>query len=133
MKHLVYNAIKTPDGTVLESTSRHDYVTYKDSSNGLEYMVDGGLDYLRRTQHPNHPYQELTLYDDDNFEKVREVLKWGSRGPDGDRELRWIALCDMETDHIERVLELPYTKDFIKELLKKELKYREAEDAMPTQ
>ena len=44
---LILNRIKTPDGTILTSYNRHDYVSYEDA-NGLEYMVDGGLEYLRR-------------------------------------------------------------------------------------
>ena len=40
MSRLIYNAIRTPDGTVLESRHKHDYQEYQDA-NGLEYMVDG--------------------------------------------------------------------------------------------
>jgi hypothetical protein len=39
---IVANRIRTPDGTILESKHRHDYVTYTDA-NGKQYMVDGGL------------------------------------------------------------------------------------------
>ena len=41
MEELLLNQIKTPDGTILRSHSRHDYVTHVDA-NGHEYMVDGG-------------------------------------------------------------------------------------------
>ena len=40
MSTLVYNAIRTPDGTVIESMHRHDYKAYLDK-NGKEYMVMG--------------------------------------------------------------------------------------------
>ena len=39
---LVRNAMRTPDGTIIRSRHRHDYVTHKDA-NGSEYMLDGGL------------------------------------------------------------------------------------------
>lgn len=102
MEKIVYNALRTPDGTVLESRSRHDYKTYTDA-NGKEYMVDGGLDYLRRNAHDD--YVDLSVCLDDGHEQVREALKWGTRGPNGDQPLKYIKLCDMDTDHIQACLE----------------------------
>ena len=99
---IVYNAIQTPDGTVIESRHRHDYVTHTDA-NGCEYMVDGGLDYLRRSAHGDE--FDLSVSLDDGHEKVREVLTWGTRGPEGDQPLTFVKLCDMTTDHIEACLE----------------------------
>ena len=72
---IVSNRILTPDGTILESMHRHDYVTYEDA-NGLEYMVDGGLDYLRRNVHDDAPYIELSVYSDDSHDVIRDVFKW---------------------------------------------------------
>ena len=51
------NAIKTPDGTIIESKHRHDFVCHKDK-NGNTYCVDGGLDYLKRIGPPD--YTELS-------------------------------------------------------------------------
>jgi len=45
-RKIVLNRIKTPDGTILTSYHRHNYVSHID--NGELYAVDGGNDYLRR-------------------------------------------------------------------------------------
>lgn len=104
MSTLVYNAIRTPDGTVLESRHRHDYVVYEDK-NGREYMADGGHDYVRRNVHDDAPYEELSVYTTDGHDKVREVLKWGTYGINGDQPLSYIALKDMNTGHIQACLD----------------------------
>lgn len=66
MKKLTRNAIRCPDGTVLESKHRHDYRghTQKD---GRYYAVDGGLEYLRRG-FSDGEYEELSEYDDGSKE-----------------------------------------------------------------
>ena len=103
MTTIVYNAIRTPDGTVLESTHRHDYKVYMDK-NGKEYMVDGGLDYLRRNVHDDAPYEELSVNADQDHLTIREVLKWGTYGKNGDQPKRLILIKDMSTEHIQACL-----------------------------
>jgi hypothetical protein len=124
MSTLVYNAIRTPDGTVLESMHRHDYNVYVDK-NGKEYMVDGGLEYTRRNVHADAPYEELSVYLTDGHDKVREAIKWGTYGKDGNQPLTYILLKDMNTEHIRACLEyVPKMHPAYKESFKEELKLR---------
>ena len=124
MSTLVYNAIRTPDGTVLESMHRHDYKTYLDK-NGKEYMVDGGLEYLRRNIHNGDPYEEISVYTTDGHDIVREVVKWGTYGINGDQPLTYILLKDMNTEHIRACLDnVPRMHPAYKEAFKEELKLR---------
>ena len=112
---IVSNRIRTPDGTILESMHRHDYRTYVDA-NGKEYMVDGGLDYLRRNVHDDAPYEELSVYDDALHVEIRNVFKWGTRGKDGKQPLTYVPLKDLTTEHIEAILE---TQTHIQEHIRK--------------
>ena len=121
---IVSNRILTPDGTILESMHRHDYVTYEDA-NGLEYMVDGGLDYLRRNVHDDAPYIELSVYSDSPHDVIREVFKWGTRGKDGRKPLTYVPLKDLTTEHIEAILETQtHIQEFIRNIFLDELNFR---------
>jgi hypothetical protein len=122
-KHIVLNRIKTPDGTVLTSWYRHDYKVYKDA-NGHEYMVDGGQSYLRRGAPDSAPYTELSVYDTDPFEVVRESLHWGTMGKDGNKELHWIPMHKMEEDHLRTIIEKEIGPDWIRAIFQKEIIYR---------
>lgn len=104
MSRIIYNAIRTPDGTVLESLHRHDYKEYTDK-NGLEYMVDGGREYLRRNVHDAAPFEELSVYDTDPIEKIREVFHWGTYGKKGDEPKKIVGLNTMSNAHIEAIIE----------------------------
>ena len=127
---IIYNAIKTPDGTILKSTHRHDYQIYIDK-NGEEYMVDGGRSYLRRNVN-TVPFEELTVYSNDDIEKQREVFTWGTYGKVGEDALSFILLKDMSTDHILNCVmdaEKPISgktieTDWVYCIFKKELEYR---------
>ena len=59
MLDILSSRMKTPDGTILESINRHDYVTHTDA-NGKEYMLDGGCEYVRCSA--NGDEYLLTIY-----------------------------------------------------------------------
>ena len=126
METLIRNAIMTPDGTVLESRHRHDYVTHVDAVNGQEYMVDGGLDYVRRTFiDENRPAQDLCVYLEDGHEKVREALTWGTYGKNGDQPLRQVKLSEMSNAHIQACLDtVPRMYPQYRTAMETELEYR---------
>ena len=119
---MIRNAMRTPDGTLLQSRHRHDYVTHKDK-NGNEYMVDGGLSYIRSSANGDEELLTVTLAD--SHEQVRESCDWGTYGTAGDQPLSYITLCDMTTDHIEAVLKnVPAINPAIKIAMQNELEYR---------
>jgi hypothetical protein len=124
MKHsIIKNAIQTPDGTVLRSYHVHDYKKYKDA-NGQTYIVDGGLDYLRRNV-TEIPAKELSLYSDQPHEIVRKEMVWGSRGPEGGQPLQYKPLADMDTDHLEKVEAILPTCSLMRKCVQDELDYRD--------
>ena len=98
---ILYNALRTPDGTVIRSRTRHAYVSH-DDANGKTYFVDGGLEYVRASC--NGDEEHLTVWCDDPHEKIREFMDWGSYGVKGDQPLTYVNLKDMEDLHIASVL-----------------------------
>lgn len=120
---IILNRIKTPDGTILTSYSVHDYRTHIDK-NGLEYMVDGGLEYLRRNVHQEYPYEELSVTSEAPFEQIRESLHWGSYGKYGDQPLHYIPLYRMTNAHIQAILDHNIGGEWFRKYLRKELSYR---------
>ena len=123
-RKLIANRIRTPDGTILESMHRHDYVTYVDK-NGKEYMVDGGLEYLRRNRVADAPAEELSVYSDAPHSEIREVFCWGTRGKDGRQRLKYVPLKDLTTDHVVAILETQtHISDYIRKIFSDELDFR---------
>lgn len=152
-RKIILNRIETPDGTILVSHFTHDYRTYTDK-NGLEYMVDGGREYLRRSVHKTElvfikkiwiwlkglfgfkyvdplAYTEMSVYDDDSFEVIRESLSWGTYGRDGKQPLKFKKLSDMSDTHIEAIIETQYQMGTnLKKFMELELEYRKIVDIL---
>jgi hypothetical protein len=102
-RQLVYNAIQTPDGTILVSRHRHDYVYHTDE-NGFEYMVDGGNDYQRTISNPTAPHTDVSLYLDDDFSLIREKVCRGGRGKDGMQPLTFTPICEMNDEWLQAAI-----------------------------
>lgn len=118
---LIRNALRTPDGTVIESRHRHDYVTHKDA-NGKTYMVDGGLSYVRRSVHSDQ--EDMSLYDNEPHEVQSKVLKWGTYGKRGDQPLQHVSISEMSTAHIGNVLSMGNINPVYRKCMLEELKRR---------
>lgn len=124
MNNVVYSALRTPDGTLLESKHRHDYVSHKDA-NGKTYMLDGGLDYIRSSCNGDEVFIEVTL--DYPHEIVREVVKWGTYGKNGDEPYRQVKLSEMSNAHIRACIETQKNMyPAYKRAMMNELTYRDA-------
>lgn len=120
---IIASMLKTPDGTVLRSYYRHDYVTHTDK-NGKEYMLDGGNEYVRCSA--NGDEEVITITTDDPFEVQREYFCWGTRGKDGRQPLVWKPLKDLDTEHIEAILDTQtqINGTYVQDLMEQELQYR---------
>jgi len=124
MRQIVYNAIKCLEcGKTIVSRSRHDYVTCE-CPNGA--MVDGGNEYERYGAKNMEKIEPKYIYADDDFEVVRKYATRGSRGIDGKQPLTYIAICNMDDDYLQAVLEYGGA-DWHLDLIRKEIKYREDE------
>lgn len=125
-RHLVYNAIKTPDGTILVSKHRHDYVTHKDKVSGEEYILDGGNSYVI-TSINKTPAEDLCVWSTDPHGDVREVFLWGTRGKEGNEPLVRKPIKELTTEHINAILA---TQDqlkgtYVEKIFLDELEWRE--------
>lgn len=98
---IIYNAIECPDGTVIESQYRWDFVKHT-QEDGREYAVDGGCDYLKRL-FTDYDWKELSVTTESPHEEIRKVFKWTSQlDKDGNILECPITkrLKDLEDDHV---------------------------------
>jgi hypothetical protein len=122
-RQLVANVLRTPDGTILQSYHVHDYKEHEDA-NGKMYMVDGGINYMRRTWYEEGNGEDLSVYTDDPHTKIREWFRWGTYGKEGKGPLKWVAVKNLETAHIKAILDEGYARAYIKKIFEDEFELR---------
>ena len=131
-KQIIQNAIKTPNGTILVSNHTHDFQSYVDPTNGEYYMVDGGLDYLKRS---GANYTELAVYEDDSFEELRLKYMRGGRGKDGIEAVKYTPISEMSDEWLLNAIK--YNSDrgipncLANKMYSKELAYRQIKQLEP--
>jgi hypothetical protein len=111
MRKIIYNGLQTPDGTIIESTHRHDYMSYEDK-NGKRYVIDGGLDYVRYSN--NGDEKLITKYADQPHEEIREYAFRAGYGKPGNPDYgtyRVVRIADMDADYLDSAID--YIKDII--------------------
>lgn len=113
-RFIICNRIRTPDGTILESTHRWDFQKYEDE-NGKTYIIDGGQDYLKRGGATD--YEDLSIYSDHPHEIVRESVKvqinpW-----------EYELLKDISLDYLEILSKSDIDQKYLP-IYKKELEWR---------
>lgn len=97
-----YNAIRTPDGTVIESTDRYHFNTHLDAITNQRYFVDGGCASPRHSSYGDEV--DLSVTSDSPHSLIREHFSWGTYGKDGTEPYRRVLLKDMSTDHILAII-----------------------------
>ena len=124
MNKLIANRWQTPDGTILWSKHRHDFVAHRDTITGEVMFTDGGTNYIRAS---GIGLKDVCVYSDGTFELEREWVLWG-RNYDKDmnrlEETEWIPIKDLDTDHIYKILELNIP-DSYRRLMEEEIIHRE--------
>ena len=108
MKKLLVSKMQTPDGTILTSRNRHDFVCHEDK-NGKLYCLDGGVDY-QKISGDWQDLKDLSIYDDADFIVIRENLERGSYGKSGKEKLKYTSLKDMDEEHLNAVIN--YEKEY---------------------
>lgn len=124
MANIISSKIITPDGTLLQSFTKHDYKEHKDL-NGETYGIDGGNDYQRIIGNIED-LEIITITDEDDYEVIRQELYWGTYGKDGKDPFKWIYLNEMSDEHIQNVLHQIGSEptNWRTKFFKKELEYR---------
>lgn len=124
---LIQNALKyLKCGEIIHSISQHDYQTCSCTN---RVMVDGGLAYSKRSYRDENLIEEYCLYNDSNFEEIKNKLLWGTHGIEGDKPLMWIPLSSCDSHHLNSILRnTKKINSLHKKVIKSILKDREIED-----
>ena len=72
-----------------------------------------------------HKMIKYTYVSTDPHDLLREFVAWGSYGKNGDQPLQYKLLKDMSDDHLRAVIVWPRGAQWMKDLMKQEIDYRE--------
>lgn len=113
---IIQNAILNKfDGKFYVSSGVHDYVTFPTQSG--EGMIDGGGEYLRRSFNLGE-VEDYTLFSNDPFEKICDMMLWGTFGKEGKiADFKWVLLKDCTTEHLKAIIDNCALSTFTKKVI----------------
>ncbi len=136
MEYCIYNSITTPDGTVLRCKYGHDYQSHTDNISHEWYMNDG-LGYGIRRSVNVAPYTDNSVWIDvsrcfifkdqqdlEEWQRLRKVQFWGTRGVDGKQAIKYISLEEMSDEHFKAILDTQHLNSSLLYFFGVEQKYR---------
>jgi hypothetical protein len=113
--------------TTITSRHRHDFIGCDCIEEDKKIFIDGGLEDGRLLFGLNSDYDHLSIYNDNNHNTIRENLEWGVNYDKEQNKLPktiYKPIKDLNTDHIEAILEGNYSRGFYKKAFEDELMYR---------
>lgn len=113
--------------TEIISHHRHDFKSCNCIEEQKQVFVDGGKDYERTICGDLADFENRTVYDDGSHEIRRNNMYWGVNfNKNGKRypQTRWTLVKDLDTQHIEAILDLVNIDDFYREVFNDELNHR---------
>lgn len=100
--NIVFNGVKClVCGELIQSRSVNDYVTCSCKN----VSVDGGNVYSHISAQNVDKAEQFVLYEDDDFEKLRIYVKWGSYGASGKEPLERIPIALLTDSHIDAIIQ----------------------------
>jgi hypothetical protein len=102
---IVANLMLCPDGTVIQSKHRHDFVEYTDKE-GNYFMIDGGLSYQRYSNESGKG-TPIIVKSDDDITLIREWMYWGKNYDENKNllpETEWVKLKDIDDNHLNALI-----------------------------
>ena len=101
-KQLIHNYVTCLEcGETLVSRFTHDYNT---CSCPQKTSVDGGFSYGRYGGLDLDKVKTNYIYDDAPHETIREYLERGGRGVNGDEELKYVKLKDIDDSWLQAII-----------------------------
>lgn len=101
-KQLIHNSVTCLEcGETLISRFTHDYNT---CSCPQQTSVDGGLSYGKYGGKDLNKVQTNYLYNDAPHEIIREYLERGTYGKNGDEELKYVKLKDIDDSWLQAII-----------------------------
>ncbi len=124
MNKLIVSSVRCPDGTVLISRHRHDFVCHNDTVTNKKYCLDGGNDYFRFVGDLTD-CEDLCIYSDTPHEELRKKVTWGV-ARQGFNE--YIKASVLSRAHIENIIKDGYSGGIV-DVLKAELLWRDEHES----